>query len=76
MATEATTRRVLVLANEACGGEGLMRELRIRAEGDEVLIVAPALVSRLHYGCRTKMKGSLRPAVDSTSRSGAVRSQA
>jgi hypothetical protein len=42
-------QRLLVVANEACAGSELFRELRERADGAEVLIVAPALASRLQY---------------------------
>jgi hypothetical protein len=43
--------RLLVLANETCAGRELFEAVRERAEGPdgEVLIVAPALTSRLHY---------------------------
>jgi hypothetical protein len=43
--------RLLVLANETCAGSELFEAVRERAEGPdgEVLIVAPALTSRLHY---------------------------
>ncbi|MEQ8832879.1 MAG: hypothetical protein RIB67_00380 [Miltoncostaeaceae bacterium] len=47
--SEPVVRRLLVLANETCSGSELMREIRERADGAEVLVVAPALVSRLHY---------------------------
>jgi hypothetical protein len=42
---------VLVIANETCAGAELFEELRERAEGPDadVLIVAPALSSRLRY---------------------------
>ncbi len=50
---EATARplRVLVIANETCAGSELFAFLRERAEGTDaqVLIVAPALSSRLRY---------------------------
>ncbi|HMN98571.1 MAG TPA: hypothetical protein PKD59_04090 [Miltoncostaeaceae bacterium] len=51
MATPARTRRLLVIANETCTGRELFEEMRERADGPdaEVLIVAPALTSRLHY---------------------------
>ena len=44
-------RRILVVANETVTGRELLDELRQRtAAGDaEVLVVAPALNSRLHY---------------------------
>jgi hypothetical protein len=43
--------RLLVLANETCGGSALFDAIRERLDGEngEVLIVAPALSSRLHY---------------------------
>jgi rubrerythrin len=44
--------RILVVANESCGGSGLCDEVRYRAGrlASEVLVVAPALTrSRLHY---------------------------
>jgi len=43
--------RLLVIANATCAGSDLFREIRERAgEGaTEVLVVAPALSSRLHY---------------------------
>lgn len=49
MTTESALRRVLVIANVDCGGEEFMRDPRGTAGEAEVLIVAPALVSRLHY---------------------------
>ncbi len=44
-------RRLLVISNATCTGAELFREIRERAEeaDTEVLIVAPALTSRLHY---------------------------
>lgn len=51
MHTTATTKRLLVLADETCAGHELfeaMRE-RVEAEATDVLIVAPALTSRLRY---------------------------
>jgi hypothetical protein len=41
----------LVIADETCTGPELFREMRERAEGEgpEVLVVAPALTSRLRY---------------------------
>ncbi len=42
-------RRLLVLATEACMGSALMDEVRDRAEGAEVIVVAPALATRLRY---------------------------
>lgn len=46
-----TRHRLLVIANATCAGSDLFREIRERAdEGEtEVLVVAPALSSRLHY---------------------------
>lgn len=47
----AGSPRVLVIANETCTGHELFEALRERADGRDadVLIVAPALTSRLHY---------------------------
>jgi hypothetical protein len=47
----ATKRRLLVIANETCTGADLFREIRERVGGTdaEVLVVAPALTSRLRY---------------------------
>jgi hypothetical protein len=44
-------RRILVVANETVSGRELLDELRQRAgpDGAEVLVVAPALNSRLRY---------------------------
>ena len=44
-------RRLLVIANETCVGSELFETIRERADGpdSEVLIVAPALTSRLRY---------------------------
>ena len=49
--TPVRGRRVLVIANETCMGSALFEALRERAGGPEgeVLIVAPALTSRLRY---------------------------
>jgi hypothetical protein len=46
-----TRHRLLVIANTTCAGSDLFREIRERARETEteVLIVAPALSSRLHY---------------------------
>ncbi len=51
MHTTATTRRLLVLADEACSGHELFEAMRERTDADDtdVLIVAPALTSRLRY---------------------------
>jgi hypothetical protein len=45
------TRRLLVIANETCTGSELFEAMRERADGpdSEVLVVAPALTSRLRY---------------------------
>src|SRR3954471_18588284 len=49
-ATERPTRRILVLANEAFVGDQLRQELATRSGGGaDVLIVSPALASRLEY---------------------------
>jgi hypothetical protein len=47
----ARPRRILVLANETCAGEPLFEALRARGGGreTEVLMVAPALTSRVRY---------------------------
>ena len=47
----ATKRRLLVIANEACAGPDLFGDIRERVGGTdtEVLVVAPALTSRLRY---------------------------
>lgn len=47
----ATKRRLLVIANETCTGPDLFREIRERLDGadTQVLVVAPALTSRLRY---------------------------
>ncbi len=46
-----TKRRLLVIANETCTGPDLFREIRERLDDTdtEVLVVAPALTSRLRY---------------------------
>ena len=45
-----TEHRILVVANETVAGRELLDELRRRAGGDsDVLVVAPALNSRLRY---------------------------
>lgn len=51
MSTAHQPRRVLVVANETCGRQELCTAVRDRIEGDaEVLVVAPALNSRVrHY---------------------------
>lgn len=51
MSTRTRSPRVLVIANETCTGPELFAELRERTEGRdaEVLVVAPALTSRLRY---------------------------
>jgi len=42
--------RILVVANETCAGRALLEELRSRVSvGDEVMVVAPALNSRLRH---------------------------
>lgn len=49
--TNGSGTRLLVLANETCSGDALFRTIRDRAGGGDarVLIVAPALSSRLRY---------------------------
>ncbi len=44
-------RKVLVIANETCAGRELLDEVHARAsgDGDEVLVVAPALNTRLRH---------------------------
>jgi hypothetical protein len=56
-----TRRRLLVIANVTCTGSELFREIRERADETEteVLIVAPALTSRLHYWLSDEDAGSL-----------------
>ncbi len=51
MHTTAAPRRLLVLADETCAGHEFFDALRERADADatDVLIVAPALTSRLRY---------------------------
>jgi hypothetical protein len=51
MDTTTGAARLLVIANEGCAGAELFRAIRERAdtENGEVLIVAPALTSRLRY---------------------------
>jgi nucleotide-binding universal stress UspA family protein len=48
-----TPRRVVVIANEACVGQELFNDIRERGEADgeppEVILVAPALTSKLRY---------------------------
>ncbi len=47
----SAARRLLVIANETCTGSELFEVMRERADGPdaEVLVVAPALTSRLRY---------------------------
>jgi hypothetical protein len=45
----ARARRVLVVANETVEGKALHETIRFRARGAEVLVVAPALNSRLRH---------------------------
>jgi hypothetical protein len=49
--TTPHARRLLVIANETCTGSELFEAMRERADGpdSEVLVVAPALTSRLRY---------------------------
>lgn len=49
--TERDTRRILVVANQTCPCPTLIDEVasRVSAAGDEVLIIAPALNSRLRH---------------------------
>ena len=43
-------QRILVVANETCAGRALLDELRSRVSpGDEVMVVAPALNTRLRH---------------------------
>lgn len=51
MAASPRARRLLVLANESCAGSELFEAMRERADGpdSQVLVVAPALTSRLRY---------------------------
>ena len=43
------SRKVLVIANETVAGRELMDAVKERAEGGEVLVVAPALNTRLRH---------------------------
>jgi hypothetical protein len=43
------SRKVLVIANETVAGRELMDDVKERAAGGEVLVVAPALNSRLRH---------------------------
>ena len=43
------SKKVLVIANETCAGRELLDTLREHAAGAEVLVVAPALNSRLRH---------------------------
>jgi hypothetical protein len=43
------SRKVLVIANETVAGRELIDAVKERAAGGEVLVVAPALNSRLHH---------------------------
>jgi hypothetical protein len=45
----APARRVLVVANETVEGDALHETIRFRGRGAEVLVVAPALNSRLRH---------------------------
>ncbi len=48
--TSVESRRLLVVANEACAGDALFAEIRNRTgEGAEVLVLAPALTPRLQF---------------------------
>lgn len=51
MPATTRTRRLLVIANETCTGRELFEEMRRRVDGADadVLVVAPALTSRIHY---------------------------
>ena len=51
MSSTRQSRRLLVIANETCVGVELFETLRERTDGSdsEVLVVAPALTSRLRY---------------------------
>ena len=51
MSSTTRTPRLLVLADETCVGAELFETLRERADGPDadVLVVAPALTSRLRY---------------------------
>lgn len=51
MQTTPRVRRLLVIANETCTGSELFEAMRERADGPDsaVLVVAPALTSRLRY---------------------------
>ncbi|MGH2906514.1 MAG: hypothetical protein ACRDKI_07060 [Solirubrobacterales bacterium] len=50
MSNERSYERLLVIANETIAGSGLHRQIRdMLTEGGKVLVVAPALSSRLKY---------------------------
>jgi hypothetical protein len=57
--TQTPPRRLLVLANEACSGTDLLDRIRELAGAGptDVLIVAPALSSRLHYWASDEDEG-------------------
>ncbi len=48
-ALSGSRHRLLVVANTTCAGSELFREIRERVDETDVLIVAPALTSRLRY---------------------------
>jgi hypothetical protein len=47
--SRSMSRKVLVIANETVAGRELMDAVKERAEGGEVLVVAPALNTRLRH---------------------------
>ena len=50
MQTAVVSKRLLVVAHEACAGDALFAEIRERTgEGSEVLVLAPALTKRLQF---------------------------
>jgi hypothetical protein len=67
--TSVDSRRLLVVANEACAGDALFAEIRNRTgEGAEVLVLAPALTPRLQFWLNDEALGR-QAAEDLLSRS-------
>jgi hypothetical protein len=62
MAATTRTRRLLVIANETCTGRELFEEMRERVDGrdTDVLVVAPALTSRISYWMSDEDEGIAR----------------
>jgi hypothetical protein len=71
-------RRILVIANETVAGRELCQEISSRAGGDDadVLVVAPALNTRLRYiladvdGAREAAEGRLRASLEELASAG------